>query len=172
MQQSTPASRILIAALLSVLFTVIAWLTIDSLSQTAISAIALSTFLGGVLTPYISIALTSRASGLSTPRPRKKATPATKVNTTRTSGGDTKTLYVGNLPFKTNEESVKALFERYGHVDSVRLVKDRRSGRMKGYGFVEMEPTGADLALAKLNDSEFEGRTLKVRSAHSESDSE
>ncbi|MCC5878468.1 MAG: hypothetical protein JJU03_01030 [Idiomarina sp.] len=83
-------------------------------------------------------------------------------------GSEQVTLYVGNLPFKTNEENVEETFSSFGQVFAVRLVKDRRTGKKKGYGFVEMEAVGAELALAKLNDTEYEGRTLKVRFANTE----
>ncbi|WP_198683950.1 RNA recognition motif domain-containing protein [Aliidiomarina celeris] len=141
-----------------------------------VTAIALSTFLGGVLTPLLSRMITQqkgtdKAAAKPKADKRTSSRPSAKPVSAATSG-DSKTLYVGNLPFKTDEGAVQKLFEQYGQVESVRLVKDRRSGRMKGYGFVEMEPTGADLALAKLNDSDFEGRTLKVRAAHSETDKE
>ena len=79
--------------------------------------------------------------------------------------GDSKTLYVGNLPYRANEQSVQEHFESEGKVHSVRLMKDRRTGKRKGYGFVEMDTKGANKAIAKLNDSEFQERTLKVRMA-------
>ena len=65
-----------------------------------------------------------------------------------------------------NESQLKELFSKYGSVSSVRLVRDKRSGKRKGYGFVEMERNGAMKALSKLNDTEFEERTLKIREAN------
>lgn len=50
-------------------------------------------------------------------------------------------------------------------VNSVRLVRDRKTGRRKGFGFVEMSESGAKKAMAKLNDYNFQDRTLKVREA-------
>ena len=79
--------------------------------------------------------------------------------------GSSKTLYVGNLPYRANEQSVQEHFELQGHVHSVRLMKDRRTGKRKGYGFVEMDAEGAHKAIKNLNDSEFQERTLKVRMA-------
>jgi len=87
--------------------------------------------------------------------------------------GPTMTLYVGNLPYRVHEGEVKALFGEYGPVNSVRLVRDRKTGRRKGFGFVEMSEAGAQKAMSKLNDYSFQERTLKVREAKSqESDSE
>ncbi len=79
--------------------------------------------------------------------------------------GPTMTLYVGNLPYRVHEGEVKALFGEFGPVNSVRLVRDRKTGRRKGFGFVEMSEAGAQKAMAKLNDFNFQERTLKVREA-------
>ena len=75
------------------------------------------------------------------------------------------TLYVGNLPYRADEEAVQEHFELQGSVVSVRLMKDRRTGKRKGYGFVEMNAEGAAKAIKNLNDSTFQERTLKVRLA-------
>ncbi|OKY27405.1 MULTISPECIES: RNA recognition motif domain-containing protein [Thalassotalea] len=79
--------------------------------------------------------------------------------------GDVKTLYVGNLPYRANEGAVRALFSEYGKVHSVRLMKDKHTGKRRGFGFVEMASNDADGAIKQLNDSEFQQRTLKVREA-------
>lgn len=86
--------------------------------------------------------------------------------------GPTMTLYVGNLPYRVHEGEVKALFGEYGPVNSVRLVRDRKTGRRKGFGFVEMSEAGAQKAMAKLNDYSFQERTLKVREAKSQESSD
>jgi hypothetical protein len=75
------------------------------------------------------------------------------------------TLYVGNLPYRADEDAVQEHFEQQGKVVSVRLMKDRRTGKRKGYGFVEMNAKGAAKAIKNLNDSTFQERTLKVRLA-------
>lgn len=79
--------------------------------------------------------------------------------------GPTMTLYVGNLPYRVHEGEVKVLFGEFGPVNSVRLVRDRKTGRRKGFGFVEMSESGAQKAMVKLNDYNFQERTLKVREA-------
>jgi RNA recognition motif-containing protein len=84
------------------------------------------------------------------------------------SGGtneDVKTLYVGNLPYRANETSVRELFSEYGSVHSVRLMKDKHTGKRRGFGFVEMAANDLDSAISALNDTEFQQRTLKVREA-------
>ncbi|MBV7263523.1 RNA-binding protein [Photobacterium sp. WH24] len=77
-----------------------------------------------------------------------------------------KTLYVGNLPYRANESEVKDLFSEYGEVFAVRLMKDKRTGKRRGFGFVVMSSKDADYAVSKLNEKEFGQRTLKVREAN------
>jgi len=76
-------------------------------------------------------------------------------------------IYVGNLNYKTTEETLRTLFEEYGEVLSVKLIKDRDTGKKKGFGFVEMEDEFGKKAIDELNDKEFDGRNLKVNEAHS-----
>ncbi|TLU59952.1 RNA-binding protein [Thalassotalea litorea] len=76
-----------------------------------------------------------------------------------------KTLYVGNLPYRANEAAVRSLFASHGEVHSVRLMKDKQTGKRRGFGFVEMSAADADGAIESLNDTEFQQRTLKVREA-------
>jgi len=76
-------------------------------------------------------------------------------------------IYVGNLNYKTTEVSLKELFEQYGEVESVKLIKDRDTGKKKGFGFVMMEDEYGQKAIDELNDKEFDGRNLKVNQAHS-----
>ncbi|KZN31834.1 hypothetical protein N480_01480 [Pseudoalteromonas luteoviolacea S2607] len=77
----------------------------------------------------------------------------------------TKTLYVGNLPYRANEQAVRELFEEKGQVFSVRLLKDKNTGKRRGFGFVEMSEVDANKAIKDLNEMEFQQRTLKVREA-------
>lgn len=75
-------------------------------------------------------------------------------------------LYVGNLPYSVTEEKLQELFARHGSVVSVRIVTDKFSGRSKGFGFVEMaSDEEAEGAMAALNKTEFEGRTIVVSEA-------
>lgn len=80
--------------------------------------------------------------------------------------GIAKTLYVGNLPYRANEAAIRKLFAAHGMVLSVRLVKDKETGKRRGYGFVEMPEKDAMQAIAALNESEYLQRTLKVREAN------
>lgn len=76
-----------------------------------------------------------------------------------------KNIYVGNLPWSSTEEDVRAAFENYGEVISVKLINDRETGRPRGFGFVEMEDNGALEAIEALDGSDFGGRNLKVNEA-------
>ena len=77
-----------------------------------------------------------------------------------------KKLFVGSLPWAVNDEGLKEVFTPYGNVVSAIVVKDRRSGRSKGYGFVEMEnDSEAKAAIDALNGSELNGRNIVVNEA-------
>ncbi len=76
------------------------------------------------------------------------------------------TLYVGNLAYKADENDLKAFFENVGHVKSVRLVKDKRSGKKKGFGFVEIKSGEEHYFIDKLNKTEFMQRNIIVRHAN------
>ena len=98
------------------------------------------------------------------------------VVATFSTGGSTekkeksKSLYVGNLPYKANEAVVRSLFEQHGKVFSVRLLKDKHTGKRRGFGFVEVAEADADKIISALNDKEFQQRTLKVREAKQKSE--
>ena len=77
----------------------------------------------------------------------------------------TSNIYVGNLPFNAGQDDVKNLFSPFGNVADIRLVKDRRSKRFKGYGFVEMDAAGAREAIKQLDGNDYAGRTLRVNEA-------
>jgi cold-inducible RNA-binding protein len=75
-------------------------------------------------------------------------------------------IYVGNMSFDTTEDDLRQAFEAHGQVDSVAIISDRDTGRSKGFGFVEMSnDTEARAAMESLNDTELQGRTLKVNEA-------
>ncbi|MCX7642167.1 MAG: RNA-binding protein [Elusimicrobiales bacterium] len=77
-----------------------------------------------------------------------------------------KKLYVGGLPFKTGDDELNSLFASYGKVTSAKVIKDKFSGRSRGFGFVEMEDDNEALAaITKLNGTEYEGRKLTVNEA-------
>jgi RNA recognition motif-containing protein len=77
-----------------------------------------------------------------------------------------KNIFVGNLAFSCTEETVRSLFERYGQVNSARIMTDRETGRSRGFAFVEMENEGeADQAISALNGYTLDGRALNVNEA-------
>ncbi len=76
-----------------------------------------------------------------------------------------KKLYVGNLPFSATEDDIRDLFSQYGSVESVNLIKDRDTGRPRGFGFVEMADSDAESAISALDQMEFGGRNLTVNEA-------
>ncbi len=77
-----------------------------------------------------------------------------------------KKLYVGNLPFSATEDSLKEAFSEFGTVESVNIITDRYTGQSKGFGFIELSTKQeAIAAIGKMNNSEMDGRTLKVSEA-------
>src|SRR5215218_5967951 len=75
-----------------------------------------------------------------------------------------KNIYVGNLSFQTTADDLRQVFGEYGTVTRAQVVNDRETGRSRGFGFVEMSD-GADEAIAALNGTQFQGRTLTVNEA-------
>ena len=67
-------------------------------------------------------------------------------------------LYVGNLPFSANEDTVRALFAQHGTVETVSLINDRDTGKPRGFGFVQMPDAEANKAMNALNGADFGGR--------------
>lgn len=74
-------------------------------------------------------------------------------------------LYVGNLPYSMNDDTLRSLFETYGQVDSARVISDRDTGASKGFGFVEMQNTDAQKAIEALNGRDYNGRALRIDEA-------
>ncbi|MFZ2205240.1 MAG: RNA-binding protein [Minisyncoccia bacterium] len=75
-------------------------------------------------------------------------------------------LYVGGLPYSTQEDALKELFAQAGNVTSAVIIMDKMSGRSKGFGFVEMSTDEeAQGAVSMFNGQEFEGRKLTVNEA-------
>ena len=111
-------------------------------------SVAISLLLSGIITPWLASLFNS-----------------SHATSSADSSLESATLYVGNLPYKANEDAVKDYFKSFTDVQSVRLMKDRRTGKRKGYGFVEILTNDVDAAIDKLNDSIFQDRTLKVRPA-------
>ena len=77
-------------------------------------------------------------------------------------------IYIGNLSYDTTEDTLKAMFSEFGDVQSVKVIKDRFSGRPKGFGFLEMPSNSeADQAIKALNGNRINGNNIKVRPADS-----
>ncbi len=73
-------------------------------------------------------------------------------------------IYVDNLPFNATAVEIRDLFCPYGTVENVHLIKDRETGGLRGFGFVEMV-NGGNEAIAALHEKDLEGRTLTVNHA-------
>ncbi|MBT0585843.1 RNA recognition motif domain-containing protein [Alteromonas oceanisediminis] len=149
--------KFLHCSIVSILLAIISYAIITLLNITLTSAIAVSVsiFVSGMIVPALAAQFSVTA----------QSNAGARTNSVEEPDGDITTLYVGNLPYRANEEAVKAYFQDHTNVQSVRLMKDKRTGKRKGYGFVEVISSDVDKAITTLNDSVFQDRTLKVRHA-------
>ena len=77
-------------------------------------------------------------------------------------------IYVGNLPFSVDDKKLEELFSQYGNVEDVQVIKDKFSGRSKGFGFLTINDNdSAKKAISEMNEKEFEGRKLTVNECFS-----
>ncbi|PKH09120.1 RNA-binding protein [Moritella sp. Urea-trap-13] len=131
-----------------------------SVISVAIAAIgfAVLSFIGSTIAAPIAFAIGAIITGITIKLTIPSSSSSVAVETT--------TLYVGNLPYRANETSVRTLFAEHGQVLSVRLMKDKHTGKRRGFGFVEMPEADAKEAIQSLNDAEYQQRTLKVREAN------
>lgn len=134
---------ILTATFVATALTVIGFFTSSMINSVDGYSVAAGLFIGAFLSPIIIKLLAGE----------------------KTDEEEVKTLYVGNLPYRANESAVRTLFAEYGVVHSVRLMKDKQTGKRRGFGFVEIAASDAEQAIDSLNDTEFQQRTLKVREA-------
>jgi RNA recognition motif-containing protein len=75
-------------------------------------------------------------------------------------------MYVGNLPFDTNDQDLRTLFGEYGQVTDVHLPSDRETGRPRGFAFVTMDSKEAmEQAIKALDGQDFQGRNLRINEA-------
>jgi RNA recognition motif-containing protein len=75
-------------------------------------------------------------------------------------------IYVGNLSYNVDENDLRNIFEEYGIVSSVRIIKDKYSGKSKGFAFVEMSDNNeANKAIEELNGGELDNRKVVINEA-------
>jgi RNA recognition motif-containing protein len=75
-------------------------------------------------------------------------------------------IYVGNIAYTMTEDTLRELFEKHGEVTSVKIIKDRVTGRSRGFGFIEMSnKEEADEAISGLDGTDVEGRKIRVNVA-------
>ncbi len=80
-------------------------------------------------------------------------------------------IYVGNLSYVSSEEGLRRKFEEFGVVESVNIIKDRETGRSKGFAFVEMQDQSAgESAISRLNGTDLDGRKVTVNEARPRTD--
>jgi superfamily II DNA/RNA helicase len=100
-------------------------------------------------------------------RPQRDRTPNGRAPrpTKGSASNDAQSLYVANLPWRLRSSDVEKLFERHGTVHQATVIADRKTGRSRGFGFVEMPAAEARTAIRELHGSTLDGRDLIVRAA-------
>jgi RNA recognition motif-containing protein len=136
--------------IIAIVFAIFAYIITSTVSVTPV-VVSVIVFISAFIAPLLNS--TSSTTDTDASVPSQKPTEAVK------------TLYVGNLPYRANETAIRELFSNHGVVQSVRLMKDKHTGKRRGFGFVEMATSDIDKAISALNDTEFQQRTLKVREA-------
>lgn len=82
-------------------------------------------------------------------------------------------IYVGNLPYSVTGDDLRNLFSQYGDVADAKVISDKYSGKSKGFGFVQMsDNSNAEKAIEALNDSDLQGRNIKVNQARPKENSD
>jgi len=82
-----------------------------------------------------------------------------------------KKLFVGGLSWGTDDEMLRASFEKFGEIDEAKVITDRETGRSRGFGFVTFSDDDAALnAVSEMDGQPIDGRTVKVNEAHEKSD--
>lgn len=145
-------SPTVLTVIVAVVFAIVAYILSSTLSPISPAVVAGIVFISAFISPLLGGQVSSNSSSQFSDEPSDSVE-------------DTRTLYVGNLPYRANETAVRELFSNYGAVVSVRLMKDKHTGKRRGFGFVEMATDDLDGAITALNDTEFQQRTLKVREA-------
>ena len=93
----------------------------------------------------------------------KQAIPLNEIQAIHDNG--IATLYIGNIPYKASEEDILKYFKEITDVFSIRLMKDKRTGKRKGFGFIEVPIENANNIIQQMNDCIFMERNLIVRPA-------
>ena len=79
-------------------------------------------------------------------------------------------IYCGNLAFGATKEDLEQLFAQFGTVERSNVVLDRETGRSRGFGFITMPDVEAEIAIAKLDGQDFQGRRLNVKKGEKKED--
>lgn len=74
-------------------------------------------------------------------------------------------IYVGNLSYRVREQDLQGVMQAYGAVESCKIIKDRETGRSRGFAFVEMADEAGQKAIEDLAGAELDGRTMVLRVA-------
>lgn len=166
MSNSIPVGKkIIVSVVLAVVGYLVIYFVGLGISDNGALGMALGLLVGAFFAPQLlSISLGAL--------PKKVKISPAKPSISTTSDSEIVSIFVGNLAFRVRGRQLAELFEPFGPIESIRIVKDRNTGRGKGFGFVDMKASAARRAIAELDGSEFFGRTIKVSEANAQKDDE
>ena len=125
----------------------------------------------GLVVGFVAGKMASKGGGSKkSPSAAKKRSRPSPAGPSRSGGGGGGNglieIYVGNMSYETDEKLMRKMFEKFGTVASSRIIDNRRNGKSKGYGFIEMpKRSEAEAAINDLNNKEVMGRKLRVNEA-------
>ena len=175
MSNSVPVGKkVIFATVLAIVGYLLVALVGFGISENGAVGIALGLFLGVFFADKL-LALPLKFAA----KPKASASKPTKSAVQKTSSrpasavGDNEILsiFVGNLAPRVRGRQLAELFEPYGAIESIRIVKNRNTGRGKGFGFVDMKAVSARKAIAELDGTEFFEKTLKISEANAQNNS-
>jgi superfamily II DNA/RNA helicase len=100
-----------------------------------------------------------------TGQPGRSGSPNRPSHTKSNGGRNHRSIYVSNLPWSATAADLRSIFEEHGEVSAATVITDRRTGRSRGFGFVEMAASAVERAVEDLGGIEIDGREITVRPA-------
>lgn len=71
-------------------------------------------------------------------------------------------VYIGNLPYNISEQDIESVFSQFGTIEDISLIRDRGTGRLKGFGFITFESQKSAQEALQMDGKDFHGRSIKV----------
>lgn len=165
MSNSVPVGKkVIFAAVLAIAGYILVALIGFGISENGAVGIALGLFLG----VFFADKLLALPSKLTEKHKAKEAKFEVRKPISEVGDNEVLSIFVGNLAPRVRGRQLAELFEPFGAIESIRIVKNRNTGRGKGFGFVDMKAVYARKAIAELDGTEFFEKTLKISEANAQ----